>query len=292
MNTSPPVGLDSLPEVGRSLLINLLARAEESRRNHPVLVDREAVRIVDDLMMDNTFREIFDRIRLALDEFSCLSQVVRARCFDDEIAGFIARCPEATIVNIGAGLDTAFQRLDNGKMKWYDLDLPEVISLRRRLLPEGPRTTYIAKSAVDYTWLNDIAHGPSGLLLVSASVLFFLPETDVRELFSRLATSFPGAHLIFDTMSPLFLAIANRATLKRVGLGTEQPMRWAVRSPRRITRWNSLISVVDRYPMFSRVRLNRELSPSTSKRIQLANRLRGINMLHLEFSVTPPVEGT
>lgn len=288
--SSAPASLDSLPEVGRSLLINLFARAEESRRNDALLVDSEAARIVDDLLLDHAGREVFDRIRSALDELSFLSQVVRAKCFDDEIGAFIARCPDAAIVNIGAGLDTTFQRLDNGMIKWYDLDLPEVISLRRKFLPEGSRTTYIAKSVLDYTWLNDIAHSSSGLLLVSASVLFFLPEADVKELLSRLSASFPGAHFVFDTMSPLFLAIANRTTLKRTGLGTQQPMRWAMRSAKRIARWNSLISVVDRYPMFSNVPLSREIATSTLRRIQLANRLHGINMFHLGFSVSPRVD--
>jgi O-methyltransferase involved in polyketide biosynthesis len=39
-------------------------------------------------------------------------------------------------VHIGCGLDTRFDRVDNGQVVWYDLDLPLVIGLRRKLIPE------------------------------------------------------------------------------------------------------------------------------------------------------------
>lgn len=47
--------------------------------------------------------------------------------------------PDAVIVNLGAGLDTTFQRIDNGRIFWYGLDLPDSIDLRKRLIPEGFR---------------------------------------------------------------------------------------------------------------------------------------------------------
>ena len=69
---------------------------------------------------------------------------------------YIKDYPKATVVNIGCGLDTTFSRVDNGKIKWYNLDLPDVIKFRKELIAETPRSKNISKSVFDYSWFNDI----------------------------------------------------------------------------------------------------------------------------------------
>jgi len=86
--------------------------------------------------------------------------LVRARNFDRAIGRYIERYPEATAVNIGAGLDTTFSRADNGKMRWYDLDLPDGIAFRQQFIPETPRNTCIAKSVFDCGWFNEVEFRP------------------------------------------------------------------------------------------------------------------------------------
>jgi len=82
-----------------------------------------------------SFFRIFSK--LDLPEFGLIT--LRARQFDEKVKAYIAEHPRASIVNLGAGLDTTFHRVDNELIHWYDLDLPAVIVVRRQLLPEPDR---------------------------------------------------------------------------------------------------------------------------------------------------------
>jgi O-methyltransferase involved in polyketide biosynthesis len=75
--------------------------------------------------------------------------LMRVREFDRCALAFLGEHPAGVVVDIGCGLDTRFERLDNGQLEWVGLDLPDVIALRKQLLPEMPRTRLIACSALD-----------------------------------------------------------------------------------------------------------------------------------------------
>ena len=58
--------------------------------------------------------------------------------------------PEGLVVNLGAGLDTRFYRLDNGTIAWIDIDLPEVVAFRQKLQdPANPRRLLLAASVLE-----------------------------------------------------------------------------------------------------------------------------------------------
>ena len=105
------------------------------------------------------------------------------------------------MVNIGAGLDATFYRVDNGTIRWYDLDLPAVIDVRRQLLPEPHRVTYIAKSLLDPSWCKDIKHSEEGVFMIASEVLQFFEEPQVKKFFSMLSDNFPDGEIVFTSMS-------------------------------------------------------------------------------------------
>jgi hypothetical protein len=105
-------------------------------------------------------------------------------------------------VNLGAGLDTTFYRVDNGLIHWYDLDLPEVIDVRRQLLPEPDRVTYIAKSIFDQSWYTDVRHTEGGVFMIAGGLLHWLDELRVKQLFLMLADNFPGGEIVFNFSRP------------------------------------------------------------------------------------------
>ena len=124
--------------VAETLLIPLYYRAKESRRKNPILNDKVAEGLVDSLEYDYSR---FDGAKLS--EVGC---VVRGWFFDRAVRRFIGKHADAVVVNVGCGLDTRFQRIGDGKAVFYDMDLPEVIALRRELIPEQPGNPYIAAS--------------------------------------------------------------------------------------------------------------------------------------------------
>ncbi|TIP36868.1 MAG: class I SAM-dependent methyltransferase, partial [Mesorhizobium sp.] len=116
-----------------TLLMTLYGKALESRLPNSLLQDRfadEAVRRID-----------YDFSRLKVDGNLGLGFAIRAKTLDLCVADFLARYPDAIVLNLGCGLDTRIFRLDPlPGVDWFDVDYSEVIELRRRLYP--PRDCY------------------------------------------------------------------------------------------------------------------------------------------------------
>ncbi|HVM70494.1 MAG TPA: class I SAM-dependent methyltransferase [Anaerolineales bacterium] len=268
----------------RTLLLPLWARAKEINRSHPQMRDPLAVEIVNALCGKPEYKEIFADLEKGLDNFYQLSQVIRAQCLDEEIRMYLQAHPQATVVNIGAGLDTTFSRIDNGRLsRWYDLDLPEVIALRQKFIPEKERCTCIPKSVLDTTWFDDIGDTKNGLMCVACGVLFFLSEAHIKSLLVSMAGRFPGSEIAFDTMSALFMNIGNRTVLRKGGMGGQARMQWPIQSAGTLKKWSNRISVVDEYPMYSRCLFDPSWGRAAISRMKLINRLHGMNIFHLAF---------
>ena len=275
--------LAELQGANRTLLLPLWARAKENQQPTPLLVDKRAAQIIASLEAMHGHRDDFKEMERIFDRYLQLSQLIRAACIDDEIRFFLEKHPQATIVNIGAGLDTTFDRVDNGQMVWYDLDLPEVIAIRHQYIPEAPRSRCIASSVLDSSWFDEIGEPQNGLMFVACGVLFFLDENQAKKLFLELADQFPGSEFVFDTMAGLFMRIANRSVLKRSGMGSQAVMRWAVHSAREIVKWDDRIRMVAEYPMYSQRARNPSWGKSVLFRMEMANRMHAINIFHLKF---------
>jgi hypothetical protein len=83
-------------------------------------------------------------------------QALRVRCFDDEVRRFLARHPDGQVVALGEGLQTQFWRVDDDRVRWLTVEVPEVAELRDRLLPASPRRRTIAGSALDERWMDEV----------------------------------------------------------------------------------------------------------------------------------------
>ncbi len=277
-----------LEGANKTLLLPLWARARESHQTNPILVDHQAEQIVESLCSTPSYKNSFTAMDERFDKFYQLSQLIRAKCLDDEIKLFLTGYPSGIIVNIGAGLDTTFTRVDNGLLHWYDLDLPEVIALRRRYFPETDRNQCIARSVLDTTWFEDLGDTRNGVMFVACGVLFFLQKDQVKQLLIEITDRFPGNEAAFDTMSRLFLMIGNKQVLKRSGMGDRAVMQWSISSAREISKWDPRVSILAEYPMFSRIQLDESWGKAVTNRMRLINALRGINIFHLKLGVNCP----
>jgi len=184
----------ALGPVARTLLVPLWARAEETLRPDALLRDPAAVEIVRALDFD------FGVLRGA--RASQLGCCVRAALVDAWARDFLARHPDGTLIELGAGLNSRRERVDNGRARHVALDLPEVVALRDRFFPPAARSTTVAASLTDgaaFDALRPYADGPC--LVVSEGVLVYLDEADVRQVFARLRVALPGASLVFDAMT-------------------------------------------------------------------------------------------
>jgi O-methyltransferase involved in polyketide biosynthesis len=238
----------SLGSVQKTLLLPLWGRAKESTKASPLLIDTAAANLMDKIDYD------FSTMEENLDEISQLGWIVRCIHIDRTVKQFLEKHPNATVVNIGCGLDTTFERVDNGAFRWYDLDLPDVIDLRRMLIPENERRKYITSSAFDARWFGEIIV-EDNTLFIAAGVLYYFDEAQIKRLFLEMADRFPGGEIIFDASSPFGVKMANRMVIKTSGMDEKSFLQWGLKSAREIEKWDMRIKLLDAYPYFSRVNL-------------------------------------
>jgi methyltransferase (TIGR00027 family) len=221
----------NLNDVEKTLLIPLYIRAMESQRPDGLVKDERAEALVRRLDSESL------RKTAALTEDTGRAVVIlKGREFDRIARDFMARRPDAVVVHIGCGLDTRFERVDNGRVEWYDLDLPDVIGLRRRLLGgEGARHHFLACSVLESDWLDTVsAEGRRPFLFLAEGVFMYFEEAQVKTLVLTLRDRFPGAELVFDAFSPFLLRMHNNK-VGRTGIGA--PLHWALKNGRKLERW-------------------------------------------------------
>ena len=232
-----------LSGVTETLLITLYLRAMESQRPDALIKDEKAVKLVKQMSDDGLYD--FSRIKLLhLNEANKLVIILRNRQFDRVTLDFLKRYPAAFVVHIGCGLDTRFERVDNGQVEWYDLDLPDVIKLRRKLFgDEGARHHPLGCSVLDDAWLDAVsAHHQRPFLFVAEGVSMHLEEAQNKSLVRTLYEHFPGAELVFDAYSPLHNWVSNIQSA-RFGFRTH----WGIWSGKEIERWGDGIHLLDEW---------------------------------------------
>jgi len=186
-----------LGAVQETLILPLWARAKEMEKQNPIVYDTYASDIVARIDYD------FSRIEAGKVAEHQIVWAIRAYNFDNIVKKFLAQYSNAMVINTGAGLDTTFQRVDDGKVLWINIDLPDVAALRQKLIPDSEREMTIAKSVFDFTWMDDISQQTKGrsIMFMAAGVLCYFQAQQVEILFRKIAEAFPSAHFIFDAMS-------------------------------------------------------------------------------------------
>jgi hypothetical protein len=148
-------------------------------------------------------------------------------------------------VSLGEGLETQVRRVDNGRVHWLSVDLPDAIRLRERFLAPTDRFRHIAVSALDPTWMDAV--DPScDVFIVAQGLLMYLEQDTVRQLFSDIADRFPGAAMVFDVV-PRWFSRLTLLGLKQTPHYRLPPMPWGINRDElepTLRRWDPrLISV-------------------------------------------------
>jgi O-methyltransferase involved in polyketide biosynthesis len=176
--------LYSLVGVSGTMLITLYARARESKSDNPIISDSKAVEMIEIIKKEIVDSDNPIHRKILRDKYNsklAVSMALRSRRFDKYVLDFLFKYPEGTIINLGCGLDTRFDRIDNGKVIWFDIDFPEVIELRRLFMQENSRRRFIGDSILNSEWTKLVKTGGPYLILAEG-VFMYLTEPDVRDL--------------------------------------------------------------------------------------------------------------
>ncbi len=218
-----------LSGLSATLLIPLWAKAIEYGRPDALLEDLEAVRMMKLINYD------FDKFSSAkLSQIGCCG---RARLIDNETRRFIERYPDSVVLQLGAGLDARFERLGRPNVTWFDLDLPEVIAIRRQLLPES-KNRYLATSLFDESWMRFVAELHKPVLLLLEGVLMYFPEAEVKAFFATVARHLPRATVVFDILPPVAVGKSkHHDALKKMNNEARPEFKWALEDVKTMLSW-------------------------------------------------------
>jgi O-methyltransferase involved in polyketide biosynthesis len=272
MTNSQEINLGSVQE---TMLLPLWGRSVETQKQKPLLLDNKAVSIINSIPYDFTI------IAKNISKLSRASWIARSIFFDKKIRKFIDKHPYATVVNVGCGLDTTFERIDNGNIHWIDLDLPDAIELRKKYFQETSRRRFIAKSVFDTSWYSDIGKKENVMLLL-AGVIYYFDEPDVKKLFNDFHLSLPGSEIIFDYSSKLGIKLANKQVIKKGGMDEAAYLKWGIDNIFEIEKWDTHIKVICSMPMFKEHKKNYPLF----KRIgmNISDNLKIMSLAHIKIT--------
>lgn len=205
------IKLSGVPE---TMLQTVYARAKEST-GRGVIQDKKAVEIIDELDYDFSLADKDTAMRSGV--------IARTLVLDQLVGAWLAKNSGAVVVNIACGLDTRCYRM-RGFSHWYNLDLPQTMAVREKLLPESGMISQIAMSAMD-DWGSKIAEQDVPALVIIEGLTMYLSEADVKRIFAVISKRFPKAAVLVEIMNP---AVAKRFKEKSIE-GSRAKFTWGIK---------------------------------------------------------------
>lgn len=178
-------------DVQTTALIPLAIKANETQRKNARIRDRKAVEIIRALNIDTKQYDKF---------MSHEGVVARTIMLDRQLKSIIKKAPDTVIVNVGAGFDDHFTRVDNGRIMWFDLDLPDAIAARRKAFSERERVTMIAGNALESDWCGQVRDAIKGRkskpVFIAEGLFMYLTLEQIRTFLEILKTYFPEGGIL------------------------------------------------------------------------------------------------
>ncbi len=209
---SEKIKLSGVPE---TMLQTIYARAKESR-GRGAIHDKKAEEIIGRLDYDFSLAD--------KDAAMHNGVIARTIVLDRLTDARLEKNPGAVVVNIACGLDTRCYRM-HGYTHWYNLDLPETIDIRRKLLPENGTISQIAMSAME-NWGDRISEHTTSALVIIEGLTMYLSEAEVRQIFSIISSRWDKTTVFVETMNPL---VAKRFKEKSIE-GSRAKFTWGIRN--------------------------------------------------------------
>jgi O-methyltransferase involved in polyketide biosynthesis len=234
------ISLEKIKGVSKTLLIPLRGRYLETKRDGGIVNDPKSVEIID--LIEHDFTNV---------ELPWVGQIMvsaRTEILDEATKEFLTQYPDSVIVNLGCGLDTRIHRVDNGLVLWYDLDLPECIKLREKFFQQTDRFKFIAKSVLDFSWVDDIEKNKR-ILFIAEGLFNYLKEEDIKSIFLTIKDNFPFSEIVFEAHSSLI----TRSWHKHPHIkGAFSMFKWGLDTGKSLEEWDRSITFLQEWPYLDR----------------------------------------
>ena len=193
-----------LSQISRTALLLLICRAVESQKNAAEYNDPMAVVCLERLLRvaseeDRRWISKHKRLYEGIQRRDSIAGVKRCQAFDAIADRFIAGHPNCTVINLACGLDTRFWRIENEKCNYIEVDLPEVIDLKKEILKDHLGYEVIGSSVLDTSWIDKVTpNGNTDFILLAEGLFMWLPQSEAARLFREIGERFYRSQLVLD----------------------------------------------------------------------------------------------
>ena len=167
-------------DIQETALITLAIRASETDRPNARIKDLKAKEIIDTLGVDVSKYDPF---------MSHEGVVARTIMYKNQLEALIRQYPDALCINLGCGFDDKFVQVDNGEIAWYDVDLPDILAVRRKIYHDRDRCVMKEGSALESDWTVGLPKR-STTIVVMEGVLEYFTKDQVATCLNMLCNSF------------------------------------------------------------------------------------------------------
>lgn len=222
-----------------TLLIPLYCKFLEVQRQDGLLKDDKVVEIVQQLNCD------FNKFASSNTWSSQVGVAVRTKILDQATRAFLSGNPYAVVVNLGAGLCTRFWRVDNGSVRWFELDLPEVKQVWSQVFTETDRHRYLTYSILDFDWIDELRPlRDSPFLFIAEGLFMYFEPQAVKRVIAEVQLYFPQSEMLIDAISPL---IAKRTKQHPQVSKTDAVFKWGINTGQELETWNQNIHFIQEW---------------------------------------------
>ena len=247
--------MDILSTVSETALITLKAHVVESEKENPVIEDAVALECLNRLQSLLPI-EIRDRVlNRKLPSTLTRHIALRARKYDSYTRRFLEEYADGLVVSLGCGFDTRYWRISKEPWKYIEIDLPDVIEAKRKVLDNIVTYTMIGNSVLQEDWIKRILSVQKEHVLFLAEGLFmYLPKDGVISLFKRLTKSFVKSEIVFEVVNEKYTKglWKKMVASKMSTLGTQAGSSYdfGIRDAKDIEAYGDNIKVVEEWSYF------------------------------------------
>lgn len=226
--------------VQETLVIPLYGRKMCSECYPSLFRDETALRLMEEI--DYDFSALEQKSGSIMQQFGFLEAAMRQNDLAWEVQDYLKTHPNAAVVNLGCGLDCTGRRCDNGSCKLYNLDFPDVITVRDQLLPAGEREKNIPCDLNNTTWFEQI-DASEGVVFFAAGVFYYFLYSQVQTLVQAMAKAFPGGKLVFDAAGKSAVKLMLKTWIKDAAIQDVGAYFSVSDAPKEISQWSEGIRV-------------------------------------------------
>ena len=232
-----------LSTVSETLFVPMLGRIYSSKEHPSVFRDEFALSFENKLPKDLLTKG-------HQSEYTLMASAIRSKNIDDVVRKFLEKNPDSIVVELGCGLETTFLRCDNGKVRWYFLDLPEVLDFRATVLPPSERNVVLPESMLERGWMEKVKAEADGkpILVLAEGLLYYFTKKDVLEML-RSISSILGGIIVFDTVNHSGIQMMSRY-MKQVGHADAAMFFYVDKAEALANEIGPRISVIEEKPFY------------------------------------------